>query len=61
MSDPIAVGDPFPLSHSDIGDCQGVCRGKGGMIAMCVLDEGHGGPHIASNGRMVVEVWRDDD
>jgi hypothetical protein len=27
-----------------------------GLVAMCVLDPGYAGPHVATGGRAVVEV-----
>ena len=51
MSD-IKVGDSFPLDPKNIGDCEAVH-----VFACCVLDTGHGGRHVASDGERVVEVW----
>lgn len=53
----ISVGDPFPLDVEHVGDCSGEHRAPGGMLAFCVLDEGHAGPHVATDGETVVEVW----
>lgn len=56
--DPIAVGEPFPLDESNVGDCSGEkLDGSGIFTAYCALDEGHQGRHIASDGERVVEVW----
>lgn len=56
-ADDIKVGEPFALNRGDVGDCPGIYRALGGLIAMCVLDEGHSGVHVATDGRVVVEVW----
>lgn len=55
----IKVGDPFPLDVGDVGDCSAVRFDATGILAaMCVLDEGHSpAPHVATDGRVVVEVW----
>jgi hypothetical protein len=54
---PISVGDRFTLAAGDVGDCPGEFVGAGGMLAFCVLDHGHAGPHVATDGSVVVEVW----
>lgn len=55
---PIAVGEPFPLDASNVGDCSGEkLDGSGIFTAYCALDEGHDGRHVASDGETVVEVW----
>jgi len=55
MSD-IKVGEPFPLDIGHIGDCDGEFH-NGPFVATCVLDTGHGGKHVASDGQKVIEVW----
>jgi hypothetical protein len=54
---PIKVGDSFPLDQAHVGDCSGTHTADNGFQAFCVLDEGHGGSHVATNGATVVEVW----
>jgi hypothetical protein len=53
---PIKAGDPFPLDEADVGDCPGVYS-TDVFRALCVLDSGHRGPHVATDGLKVVEVW----
>jgi len=53
----IAVGDPFVLDEDNVGNCPGEFVGPFGLVAMCVLDEGHGGVHVATDGQVVVQVW----
>lgn len=55
----LKVGDPFPLDRAHVGDCPATKRdGAGLFFALCVLDEGHSpAPHVATDGRFVVEVW----
>lgn len=57
MSDRIQVGEPFALPVDHVGDCDGEYQNVLGFFAVCVLDEGHAGPHVASDGTKVVEVW----
>lgn len=57
MAEGIRVGDSFPLDEVHVGDCPGIHMSGNGFMAMCVLDEGHGGPHVATDGETVVEVW----
>ena len=54
---PIAVGDSFPLDERDVGDCPATVSKVPGAVAFCVLDEGHRGQHVATDGETVVEVW----
>lgn len=55
---PIQVGDAFVLDSGNVGDCSSIkMDGAGIFAAMCVLDENHGGRHVASNGETIVEVW----
>ena len=58
LGDTIAGGEPFPLDVRNVGDCGGEkVDGSGIFTAYCALDEGHAGPHVASEGHTVVEVW----
>ena len=55
---PIAVGEPFTLDEENVGDCSGErTDGSGIFVAFCVLDEGHAGQHVATDGVTVVETW----
>ena len=56
--DPIAKGEPFPMDPGDEGDCPAMrVDGSGTFVAVCVLDEDHGGRHVASDGEIIVEAW----
>lgn len=57
MGKDIKVGDRFPLDSKHVGDCDGEHK-KGIFTAFCVLDSGHAGNHVATNGETVVEVWK---
>ena len=54
---PIVVGDPFVLDANNVGDCPAEFEGVGGLLAFCVLDEGHAGQHVATDGTTVIETW----
>lgn len=55
---PITRGEPFAVDEANVGDCNGEkVDGSGIFRAYCALDEGHLGPHVASDGSTVVEVW----
>lgn len=60
MSENIRVGDRFPLDEIDFGDCSGIHVSANKFAVLCALDEGHGGPHVATDGETVVEVWGND-
>lgn len=57
MNQEIKVGDNFPLDPAHVGDCDGEHK-SGPFVAYCVLDSGHEGNHVATNGQTVVEVWK---
>lgn len=53
--DPIAAGEAFLLDEDHVGDCSSTqADGSGAFLAFCVLDEGHAGKHVASNGDEIV-------
>lgn len=56
--DPIAKGEPFAMDLHEEGDCPAMqVDSSGAFVSVCVLDEGHGGPHVASDGEIIVQVW----
>ena len=56
--DPIAVGEAFPLDEDHVGGCSSTqAEGSGSFLALCVLDAGHAGKHVASNGDEIVATW----
>jgi hypothetical protein len=56
MSGLIRAGDPFPLGSSAIGCCPAETDYNGFLVA-CVLESGHGGQHVASDGEYALAVW----
>lgn len=48
-----SVGDPDPYP----GYQEGSCRGVSSSGFLCTAPDGHGHPHIASNGSRLVDVW----
>lgn len=54
--DRINVGESFPLDAAHVGDCPSGFTAFG-LEVSCVLDTGHGGQHVASDGQTVVAVW----
>ena len=56
--DPIARGEAFAMDLHEEGDCPAMqVDGSGTFVSVCVLDEGHGGPHVSSDGEIIVQVW----
>jgi hypothetical protein len=58
MSTPPKIGDDFPLEDDFVGDCTAEKKMDFGLPAMCVLDPGHDGPHVATDGKRVIQVWK---
>jgi hypothetical protein len=56
MSGLIRAGDPFPLGSSAVGCCPAEIDYNGFLVA-CVLESGHGGQHVASDGEYALAVW----
>lgn len=56
---PLRAGEPFPLDDAEVGDCPALLPGLLGLPfpGSCVLDTGHGGPHVAGDGEIVLAVW----
>lgn len=54
---PLQVDDPFPAELVSVGDCPAEYVAPFGMIAFCLLDDGHEGQHVATDGQRVVAVW----
>ncbi|OLT26598.1 hypothetical protein BJF83_20765 [Nocardiopsis sp. CNR-923] len=62
MSDP-QLFDPWPMDvETEAGDCPARSFGHPPLPhlgAVCVLDTGHAGAHVASDGQKVVCAWQD--
>jgi hypothetical protein len=56
MSPVIRAGDPFPLGSSAVGCCP-VETEYDGFVVACVLESGHCGQHVASDGEYALAVW----
>ena len=52
----IRAGDPFPLGSSAVGCCP-VETEYDGFVVACVLESGHCGQHVASDGEYALAVW----
>ena len=55
------MGERFPVADPDVGDCpaEHLNTDRYLLRVPCVLDTGHAGPHIASDGHVIVEIWTD--